>query len=120
MRIFQSESFYNVQSDKWEEKYKIDGTPIDGDSYFFELEREREIETKKMVDEFEQLECDNYCPCCGCNGCCEDELTYDELLDIFVDKILEIGSCPVCLKELLDDFAEEIIDFVNDEYEYED
>ena len=123
MRLFQSESGYYVTQDKWEENYKIDGIPVDGDLYFFELERERDLETKKMVDEFEaeQLEIknDNYCPCCGCNGC-EDKITYDELLDIFVEKIIETGPCRTCLKELLDIFADEVIEFVDGEDEFED
>ena len=125
MKLFSSESIFNAKTGKWEERYWINGNPVDGDLYFFEQDVEKKLEADKLLKQIEiedRINIIDPCDGCKCRECCEaeDELTYDELLEIFVDRILEIGPCPVCLKELLDIFAEEIIDFVDDEDEYED
>lgn len=74
-------------------------------------------------------ECDN-CKyegtdeCCECGECscdceeCEDEgITYDELLDIFVDKIVDTQGCLGCIREVLDEFADIFIP--DEEYDCE-
>lgn len=116
MRLFNSESVYVAQLGKWEERFWIDGKLVDGDLYFFELDREKEIENKKLQNhQFEN----NPCDVCPCKDCCEDddEFDYEDLLDVFVDRILNTEGCPGCIADILDEFADI---FIPDEDEFEE
>jgi len=115
MRLFTSESIYDVKTGQWEERFWIDGIITDGDSYFFEQDREKKLEADKLLkqieleDDINEIDPCEGCECKGCCECCEDEFEkfdYEDLLDLFVDRILEIGPCPVCLRNLLDEFAD--------------
>lgn len=61
-------------------------------------------------EEVEIAECYD-CECCKECDYEEEEITYDELLDVFTLKIQETLGCPGCIKELLD----EICDIVREE-----
>ncbi len=103
MRLFNSESLYNVKTGKWEERFWIDGVLTDSDLYFYELEREKELEQIKFKSQ--EVEVDP-CEGCKCKGCCEEEFDYEDILDIFVGRILDTGGCPGCIREILDEFAD--------------
>ena len=77
------------------------------------------LETAKLLKKIEIEEDDNPCEGCRCRDCCEaeEEFNYEDLLDIFVEKILEIGPCPICLRNLLDEFADI---FIGDEDDFEE
>lgn len=98
MRLFQSESRYNVKTGEWEEYFWIDGQEVDCDSYFFELEREKDLEIAKLKEAVE-IEDDDFCDCPNCTI-----LKYVEIIQEMT------GGCPHCLEEILTDF---MIDIVN-------
>ncbi len=113
MRLFTSESIYNIETGHWEERFWIDGIITDGESYFFEQDREKKLEADKLLKQIElENDIDDIDPCegCKCRDCCEaedvEEFDYEDLLDVFVGRILEIGPCPICLRNLLDEFAD--------------
>jgi len=108
MRLFTCESLFDIKSGKWEDRHWIDGILVDGDLYFFELEREKELEAKKLLKQCEFEDEEDFDPCEGCQcRCCEAEgFTYDDLLDIFVGRILETEGCSGCIKDVLDEFAD--------------
>lgn len=116
MRLFTSESIYNVKTGQWEERFWVDGIIKDADEYFFEMDREKELEQNKIFNKENEPD-----PCegCECKGCCceENEFDYDDLLDVFVGRILEIGPCRNCLRNLLDEFADIFIPDDEDENE---
>lgn len=115
MRLFNSECFYNAELKKWDERYWIDGRATDADNYFYQQELEKEIENKKLQNrEFE----DNPCDVCPCRDCCEDdEFDYEDLLDVFVEKILATEGCPGCIADVLDELVHL---FLPDDDEYEE
>lgn len=116
MRLFTSESIYNVKTGQWEERFWIDGIIKDADEYFFEMDREKKLEQNKIFNqEIEPDPCEG-CECKGCCKCCEDEFDYEDLLDVFVNRILEIGPCKNCLKDLLDEFADIFLPDEDEEY----
>lgn len=99
MKLFSNESLYNVKTDQWEERYFIDGQEVDEDLYFFEIERERDLEIQKLEEaiELDENECD--CPECT--------------ILKYVERIQEISDiCPCCLEEILTDFMFDIIDHI--------
>jgi len=102
MRLFTSESFYDVKTGQWEDRYWIDGIEKDGDLYYFELEREKDLETEKLLKECE-IE-DDECDCCGCYECTIDR--YTELLSEIT------GGCPHCIRNVLDCFCDDIIEHI--------
>lgn len=103
MRLFQSESQYNVKTGKWEEYFWIDGKEVDGDAYFYEMEIENKLENDKLLKQIE-IEEEDECDCCDCIEC---------TLDRFVDQIQEInGGCPHCIREVLQEFLCEIVEHI--------
>jgi len=130
MNLFKSESLYDSDNGKWIEKYWINEEEVDGDLYFYKLDREKDIEDKNLKEELESQSqetmniCHQYCEgicesCCGeCGNEYEDkqEVDYDELLDIFAEKIQNTGGCPECIKEILDDFADIVLEANDEEY----
>ena len=46
MNLFKSESLYDSDNGKWIEKYWINEEEVDGDLYFYKLDREKDIEDK--------------------------------------------------------------------------
>jgi len=107
MRLFTSESFYNIKIGRWDERFWIDGIITDPDDYFFEQDREKKLEAEKLLKEIKIDPCEG----CECRGCCgaEDEIEgfdYEDLLDIFVSRILAAEGCPSCTKAILDEFAD--------------
>ena len=124
MRIFQSKAMFDIKENKWVETFKIDGIITDGESYFFEQDREKKLEADKLLKQIElENDIEEIDPCegCKCRDCCEaedvEEFDYEDLLDVFVGRILEIGPCPICLRNLLDEFADI---FIGDEDEYDE
>jgi len=111
MRLFTSESIYDVKTGQWEERFWIDGIITDGDSYFFEQDREKKLEADKLLKQIElENDINEVDPCegCECRDCCEvnnEGFNYEDLLDIFVDRILDVDSCPNCTRAILDEFA---------------
>lgn len=112
MRIFDSQCFYNAQLRKWQEVYWIDGKATDADTYFYEQEKEKEIENMKLKNlEFENNPCET---------CEDDEFIYEDLLDIFVNKILETKGCPKLIGCVLDEFANVFLSDDEDELDCEE
>ena len=67
MKLFSSESIFNAKTGKWEERYWINGSPVDGDLYFFEMDREKYLEIEKLEKQEDEIEnecdCPYDCPC---------------------------------------------------------
>jgi len=100
MKLFSSESIFNAKTGKWEERYWINGSPVDGDLYFFEMDREKEIENEKLKLEEDNID-DDQCDCIECT------------LDRYVKEIQEInGGCPGCIREVLQGFLCEIVEHI--------
>jgi len=126
MNLFKSECLYDPDTKQWIEKYWINEEEVDGDLYFFKQDREKDIEDKKLELEKQTQDIYNIChqECENCDGCCEEcvnedeiEVEYGEMLDIFVNKIRNSCHCPECIKEILDEFADVIIDNFNDDFD---
>ena len=109
MRIFQSKAIFDVEQTKWAETFKIDGQEVDADTYFFEQNREKELEIMKLKNR--ELE-PNPCEC----RCCEDdEFTYEDLLETFANKIMDAVPYVGCVMDVLGEFAHIFLPDVNDE-----
>jgi len=103
MRLFQSESRYNVKTGKWEECFWIDGQEVDGDDYFYEMEIENKLENDKLLKQIEIEEEDE------CDGCNCVECTILKYVEIIQDMT---GCCPHCLEEILTNYMMDIIDHI--------
>jgi hypothetical protein len=102
MRLFTSESIFNIESGKWEERFWIEGQLVDGDEYFFELEREKDLENEKLLKECEiEDDEDDFCDCPECT------------ILRYVEEIQEItGGCPGCIEECLTRFFVDIVEHI--------
>lgn len=99
MKLFQSQALYNAKTNEWEEIFWIDGNIVDSDLYFFEMDKERELEIEKLTEE--ENEIDNECDCPECT------------LDRYTEIIQEItGGCPGCIREVLENFMMDIVDHI--------
>lgn len=122
MRLFQSESIFNVKTDEWEDRYWIEGKIVDGDLYFFELERERHLEIEKLKEAITEQN-----DGCGCDGNCEecslhedDEEDQEDFCDCpectilrYSQEIQEItGGCHGCIEECLTRFFIDIVEHI--------
>lgn len=112
MKLFKSECLYDPETLQWLEKFWVDGKETDGDTYFSLMEQETYIEDMRLEEEENKVVVS------------EDEgISYDELLDIFVEKIVNTQGCPGCVREVLDEFADVLLEdecndeFDNDEFE---
>ena len=123
MRLFESKSIYDNDLGRWIEVFLIDGKEVDRDLYFFELDREKNIEDNKLSR-------DENC-CCDCEDCCEEDYKeggfFKYLLSSYTSLIQEASECSDCVYEILEEFAESVLEyaneidrnFVEDEGEYE-
>ena len=101
MRLFTSESLFNIKTGHWEERFWIDGIITDGDEYFFQQDREKQLEADKLLKECEFEEDDDCCDCLECT------------LDYFVERIQETGcECEGCIRQVLVEFLCEIVDHI--------
>ena len=83
MNLFEAKAIYDSKSGQFIEEFYINGNSVDCDEYYFYLEREKEIEDKKLdtVKNVEKLKDSPYeyddttdCKCEACNdydNCCE-------------------------------------------------
>ena len=110
MRLFQSVSVYNAESSKWVDRYFIDNIETDSELYFFELDREERLEAEKLEEELEKVDCCGDCDICEGNI----EPSLDDLIDIYVERIRDVSPCPCCIKEALEEFVDEILDYIED------
>lgn len=102
MKLFQTELIYNARTDEWEEKFWVDGQLVDEDLYFFEIERERDLEIKKLEEQEDEVD-EEFCDCPECT------------LDRYVDRILELSDgeiCIGCLRQALTDFMFDVVDHI--------
>jgi len=96
---------YNIYFDDEDGKFIAEKFFIDGHQV-------SEEEYDDMLDEFDEInDEDEVDPCeyCECRGCCEEDVqgfTYEDLLDVFVDKLLDTEGCPGCIRDVLDEFAD--------------
>jgi len=149
MNLFEAKAIYDSKSGKFLEEFYINGNPVDCDEYYFYLEREKDVEDNKLEENkckeqlketvdgnpYEYSDCekcnevDNCLEngiCCGECDCGDNDeriecFDYDELLEIFTKRIQDTGGCPECIKEILDEFADNFIpDYDEDEFECND
>jgi len=122
---YDNETFEHVKS-----KFYINGEEVDFESYqdFISGLSEYNKDEIEKVDEnpYEYNDCEkcnevdnclenNMCccdECCGKYGDDEriEEFDYGELLEIFTKRIQDTGGCPECIKEILDEFADNFIE----------
>ena len=101
-KIFTSSVVFDSQIKSWREDFWIDGKSVDGDTYYSEIENE--------TDKINQLK-EYDCTSCGDYNICEEE--FEDLLDIYADRLADVGGCPSCNKAVLIDFVDEILEFVD-------
>jgi len=136
MNLFEAKSIYDSKTGKFIEEFYINGESVDCDLYYFYLEREKDIEDKKLEEDkvkeivketvdnnpYEYSDCDNCEECkgyinnCKCDECCgececgcncdEEEFDYGELLEIFTCRIINAGKDFQLVKTILDEFAD--------------
>ena len=79
-------------------------------------------------DDCKYMNCDECCndfcdcenDCCECEDCKVEEFDYDELLEIFVERIQETNGNKNSIKSILDEFADNFIeDYDEDEFNKE-
>jgi len=79
------------------------------EKFFIDGEECSEEEFDDLMDEFDKVndEIENeFDPCENCEcRCCEEGIDYEDLLDIFVGRILDAENCPGCIYNILDEFA---------------
>ena len=103
MKLFSSESIFNAKTGKWEERYWINGNPVDGDLYFFEMDRERNLENQKLINKSEECE-DDCCDYCDCYEC---------TIERYVQLLCELtGGCPNCIRMALECFCDDIVEHI--------
>jgi len=135
MNLFEAKSIYDSKTGKFLEEFYINGESVDCDVYYFYLEREKDTEDNKLkgnpyeYDECNtETECETECNEGVCEGCCEEcgnecedeqEVEYDELLDIFAEKIQNTGGSFEEIKCLMDEFADIVLE-ANEEDNCED
>jgi len=105
MRLFTSESLFNIKTGQWEERFWIDGIITDPDLYFFELDREKELEANKLLKEKENEDYeDDCCDHCDCYEC---------TIERYVQLLCELtGGCPNCIRMALECFCDDIVEHI--------
>lgn len=114
MRCFNSESAYNAVEKQWIEFFYIDGRPVPSEEYFDELEKETEIENKKLQEVSDCEDCED-CDCEDCCGCCEYEPTIEDLVDVYTEIIQSVAPCENCIKQVLYDLVSDILKAVDED-----
>lgn len=81
--------------------------------YYICLDIDSDIILDKLLSEngswnFVEVDMDECEGCCGCDECreCNEGVDYNELLDIFIEKIQRTEGCPGCIRDVLEEFAE--------------
>lgn len=99
MKLFQTETIYDAKTDEWVEKYWVNGQEVDADLYFFEIERERDLEIQKLEEQEDEM--DELCDCPECT------------LDRYTGILSEMtGGCSGCIREVLQDFMMDVVDHI--------
>ena len=101
MRIFNNESMWDAENQKWYDTFYIDGNLVDEETYHEQLE----VEMLVADDEMELKE--EFCKCCNCeaedcpnfNCTCDMEVengNVDEYMDCEDEELEEVCECPIC------------------------
>ena len=139
MKLFKSEHLYDAETQQWVEKFWVNDELVDEDVYYFYLEREKDIEDNKDVENFNECgEC-NECDCdeineLVCNDNCKEcEITCEACRDINIveDIATEFEEsdcqCESCLRNVIyrslmigknigwDDHKEMLVEFLCDD-----
>ena len=108
MNLFEAKAIYDSKSGKFLEEFYINGNPVDCDEYYFYLEREKDVEDKKLENKdkelvkgtvkenpYEYVDDDEVCECDECKykdkkkyESCNDDCKYincDECCNDFCD-----------------------------------
>ena len=107
MNLFEAKAIYDSKTGKFLEEFYINGNPVDCDEYYFYLEREKDVEDKKLEDKVKEVketvkdnpyEYSNEDEVCECDECkykdkkkyesCDDDCKYmncDECCNDFCD-----------------------------------
>jgi len=82
MRVFSTQSMWDIKEGKWYEVFSVDGESCSGEEYFRELEVEQCLEDDYEVEDMDEIEETSYCMCCECKDnedcpdfectCCDD------------------------------------------------
>ena len=51
-------------------------------------------------------ECDGCCDCCEFGD--EEEIDVEDLLEVYVERLQDVGNCKTCLSQILEDFMHDI------------
>lgn len=102
-KIFTSSVVFDSQIKAWREDFWIDGKSVDGDTYYSEIENETD-----KINQLKEYDCIN------CDDCSICEVELDDLLDIYADRLADVGGCPSCNKAVLIDFVDELADLVEE------
>jgi len=105
MRIFNNESMWDVENQKWYDTYSINGKIVDEEIYHEQLEVEMLVADDEM-----ELEDESYlCKCCSCdNDDCDDynctcdkpDYCEDNEVEDYIDNDLVIQcDCPDCVEQ---------------------
>jgi len=139
MNLFEAKAIYDSKSGKFLEEFYINGNSVDCDEYYFYLEREKDVEDKKLENKdkelvkgtvkenpYEYVDDDEVCECDECKykdkkkyESCNDDCKYmncDECCNDFCDCENEGCECEDCkiegfdYGELLEIFTKRIQD----------
>jgi len=98
--LFQTAEFFNRKEGKWEVFYFADGERVTQEEYF------------RIMDSQNYYKDEEECYCC--NDCDDEDVSIDELLDIYVDRIQESCGCKNCTRDILEDLVSEVLAGIED------
>lgn len=105
MQVKEIKYFDDETLDLVAERFFIDKDEVSAEDYYDLVGGLGNNYCEDVEDDNEEEICDGECD--HCSGCIEVEgITYEELLDIFVERLQETGGCPHCIKHILNEFAE--------------
>jgi len=105
MRLFETKAAYSSIDEKWIELYFINGEEFSSEEYFSEMELEsEEVEEEEDEDLYDDSDEDDDFEECDCVRC-----RAEDIMDGYVERLQGL-FCPHCIKEVLVDFLEELID----------
>ncbi len=131
MNLYVSKTLYDNAKGVWVEKYFINDCEVEEDEYYFRLDKEqqkmqeqeqqaksaKQSKTKAVAEDKEGEACCGVCCCACCETYVIDFEIYD-ILDEYIECIMNVAPCEHCVKEVLIDFIDEIFDYI--EYFEED